>query len=104
MTRSLPALCGRAEAMDHIQGIEERGRAGHGAIEALVVFLFARKGEDSRLDIDPIGGQGQGFRGATARMQQRPAIGADLTGSGFGGAAEGGTLGAGEIQSVAWGS
>ena len=97
------ALCGRAvaEAMDQIEGIEERGRDGHGAIEARATFLPTLKREDGRLDIDPIGRQGQGLRGTTARIQQRPAIGADLTGSGFGGGAERGPLGAGEIQAVA---
>ena len=74
--------------MHQIEGIQERGRDGHGAVEASAALLLALKGQDRRLDIDPIGRQCQGLRGTTARIQQRPAIGADLPGSGFGGAAE----------------
>ena len=90
--------------MHQVEGIEERGRDGHGAVEAGAAFLLALKGEDRRLEIHPIGGERQGLRGATAGIQQRPAIGADLTGGGFGGRAEGCPLGSGEIQAVALGS
>ena len=87
--------------MDQIERIEKRGGHGHGAIDALAAFLPTLKGEDRRLEIHPIGRECQGLRGATARIQQGPTIGPDLTGGGFGGGAERGTLGAGERQAVA---
>ena len=55
--------------MHQIQGIQERGRDGHGAVEARATFLFTLKRQDGRLDIDPIGRQCQGLRGTTARIQ-----------------------------------
>ena len=50
-----------AEAMDQIQGIQERCGHGHGAIDALAAFLPTLKREDRRLEIHPIGGQCQGL-------------------------------------------
>ena len=47
--------------MHQIQGIEERGRHGHGAVEARAAFLFALKGEDRGLEIHPIGRERQGL-------------------------------------------
>ena len=93
-----------AETMDQIERIEKRGRHGHGAIDAQATFLPTLKREDRRLEIHPIGRECQGLRGATARIQQRPAIGADLAGCGFGGGTERGPLGSGEIEAVAVGS
>jgi hypothetical protein len=87
--------------MDQIEGIEEGGRHWDGPVEAGAALLLACKGEDRRLEVDPIGGEGQGLRGPTAGIQQRLAIGADLTGGGLCGLAEGGTLGAREIEAVA---
>ena len=43
--------------MHQIEGIQERGRDRHGAVEARATFLFALKRQDGRREIDPIGRQ-----------------------------------------------
>ena len=89
--------------MRQIEGIQERGGHGHGAVEARAAFLPTLKREDRGLEIHPIGGQGQGLRRPTARIQQRLATGTDLARGCFGGSAESRPLGADEIEAVTLG-
>ena len=58
-----------AKAIHQIEGIQKCGRDRHGAVQAEATFLFALKGEDRRLEIDPIGRERQGLRGTTAGIQ-----------------------------------
>ena len=88
------------EAMHQIEGIEERGRDWYGTIDAQATFLPTLEREDGRLEIHPIGRERQGFGGATARMEQRPAIRADLGWCGFRGLAECRTLRPREVEAV----
>ena len=86
-----------ADAVDHVERLEEGRGDGHGAVDAGAAFLEALEDKDASGQIDAIGGEGEGLGQPTSGIGQGHAEGAGIPIAALGGFQEEVALTGGEV-------